>query len=134
MSIAYRKVKRQVINPDHTTHEAWLMQQVCPTPVSFEDFVKECMMSQGVAQAQVKGIACAMSDRLRHYLSLGHSVQIGGIGTLRPVFNATSAESAEQLSAKCIHSVKVRFYPHKEFQETLKKMEFEDVEMLDEEE
>lgn len=134
MSIAYRKVKRQVINPDHTTREAWLLQQVCPMPVSFEDFVKECMMSQGVAQAQVKGIACAMSDRLRHYLSLGHSVQIGGIGTLRPVFNATSAESAEQLSAKCIHSVKVRFYPHKEFQDTLKKMEFEDVEMQDEEE
>lgn len=133
MSITYRKVKRKVIKPDHTTHEAWLMQQVCPKPVPFEDFVKECMLSQGVAQAQVKGIACAMSDRLRHYLSLGHSVQIGGIGTLRPVFNATSAESPELLTAKNVHMVKVRFYPHKEFQETLKRMDFEDVEELDEE-
>lgn len=128
MSIAYRKVKRQVINPDHTTREAWLMQQVCPKPVSFEEFVRECMLSQGVAQAQVKGIAWAMSDRLRHYLALGHSVQIDGIGTLRPVFNATSAESPEQLNTQCVHSVKVRFYPHKDFQETLKRMEFEDVE------
>lgn len=134
MSIAYRKVKRQVINPDHTTREAWLMQQVCPKPVSFEDFVKECMLSQGVAQAQVKGIACAMSDRLRHYLSLGHSVQIEGIGTLRPVFNAASAESAEQLNTQCVHAVKVRFYPHKEFQQTLKGMRFEDVEAMNEEE
>lgn len=132
MSIAYRKVKRQVIKPDHTTREAWLMQQVCPTPVSFEDFVKECMLSQGVAQAQVKGIACAMSDRLRHYLSLGHSVQIGGIGTLRPVFNASSADSPEQLNTQCVHAVKVRFYPHKEFQETLRGMKFEDVEAVNE--
>ena len=133
MSIAYRKVKRNIINPDHTTHEAWLMQQVCPKPVSFEEFVKECMLSQGVAQAQVKGIACAMSDRLRHYLTLGHSVQISGIGTLRPVFNASSAENPELLGSQSVHTVKVRFYPHKEFQETLKRMDFEEVDALNEE-
>jgi len=28
--------------------------------------------------------------------------------------------------------VKVRFYPHKEFQETLKRMDFEEVEALNE--
>ncbi len=132
MSIAYRKVKRKIINPDHTTHEAWLMQQVCPKPVSFEEFVKECMRSQGVAQAQVKGIACAMSDRLRHYLTLGHSVQIGGIGTLRPVFNASSAENPDELGSHSVHTVKLRFYPHKEFQETLKRMDFEDMETVNE--
>ena len=134
MSIAYRKVKRKVIRPDHTTSDAWLMQQVNPSLVKFENFVKECVMSQGVAAAQVKGIAAAMSDRLSHYLALGHGVQIDGIGTLKPVFNASSAESPEELDSQCVRTVKVRFYPHKEFQETLNRMEFEDVESLNEEE
>ena len=133
MSIAYRKVKRKVIQANHTTSEAWLMQQVNPAPIKFENFVKECVMSQGVAAAQVKDIAAAMSDRLSHYLALGHGVQIAGIGTLKPVFNASSAETPEQLNAQSVRTVKVRFYPHKEFQETLNKMEFEDVEALGEE-
>ena len=134
MSIAYSKVKRSVIKPDHTLSEAWLMQQVNPSLVNFENFVKECVLSQGVAAAQVKGIAAAMSDRLSHYLALGHGVRIDGIGTLKPVFNASSAESPEQLDAQCVRSVKVRFYPHKEFQRMLNRMEFEDVEVLNEEE
>lgn len=33
---------------------------------------------------------------------------------------------------KEVHTVKVRFYPHKEFQETLKRMDFEEVEALNE--
>ena len=134
MSIAYRKVKRKVIRPDHTTSDAWLMQQANPSLVKFENFVKECVMSQGVAATQVKGIAAAMSDRLSHYLALGHGVQIAGIGTLKPVFNASSAKSPEELDSQCVRTVKVRFYPHKEFQKTLNRMEFEDVEVLNEEE
>ena len=133
MSIPYRKVKRKVIGPDHKVHEAWLMQQVNYPPIKFESFVQECVMSQGVSAAQVKGIASAMSDRLRHYLELGHSVQIEGIGTLKPTFNAASADTPEELGAGSVRTVKVRFYPHKDFQETINKMDFEDVELLEEE-
>ncbi|MBR1667024.1 MAG: hypothetical protein IJ693_01955 [Bacteroidaceae bacterium] len=132
MSIAYRKVKKSVFTPEYTMREAWVMQQVSYPPVKFENFVKECVMSQGVSAAQVKGIATAMSDRLRHYLELGHSVQLGGIGTLKPVFNASSAENPADLGTELVRTVKVRFFPHKEFQDTLRRMDFEDMDALNE--
>lgn len=108
------------------------MEQFSYEPVKFESFVKECIMSQGVSGAQVKGIVEAMSNRLRSYLMLGHSVQIAGIGTLKPTFNAHSAETPEELSGKSVYKVKVQFYPHKDFQDVLSQMTFVDMDTLNE--
>lgn len=132
MSIPYRKRKKKIITPDHQQHEAWVMEQFSYEPVKFKDFVKECVMSQNVSSAQVRGIADAMSDRLRHYLELGHSVQIEGIGTLKPTFNAKSAETPEELGGELVRQVKVQFYPHKEFKEVLQHMEFVDIDAINE--
>jgi len=132
MAIPYRKVKRKIIGADRKQHEAWVLKQVDYPPIKFEDFVKECVMSQQVSESQMKGIASAMSNRLRHYLELGHSVQIEGVGTLKLVFNAESAETPEELDAQNIRMVKVRFFPHKEFQDSLRKMEFVDLDTLGE--
>lgn len=132
MAIPYRKVKKKIIAPDQTIHEAWVMQQFCYEPVLFEDFVKECVTAQGVSSAQVKGIVEAMSNRLRTYLMLGHSVQLAGIGTLKPTFNAHSAETSEELGNQSVYKVKVQFYPHKDFKEVLSQMTFVDMATLNE--
>ena len=132
MAIPYRKRKRKILGPDHQQHEAWVMEQFSYEPVKFESFVKECIMSQGVSGAQVKGIVEAMSNRLRSYLMLGHSVQIAGIGTLKRTFNAHSAETSEELSGKSVYKVKVQFYPHKDFQDVLSQMTFVDMDTLNE--
>jgi predicted histone-like DNA-binding protein len=133
MAIPYRKRKKKVLGPDHLQHEAWIMQQFSYEPVKFENFVKECVEAQGVSGAQVKGIVEAMSNRLRSYLMLGHSVQLAGIGTLKPTFNAHSADTPEELGSGSVYKVKVQFYPHKEFQEMLGKMEFVNIDALNEE-
>ena len=132
MAIPYRKRKRKILGPDHQQHEAWVMEQFSYEPVKFGSFVEECIMSQGVSGAQVKGIVEAMSSRLRCYLMLGHSVQIAGIGTLKPTFNAHSAETSEELSGKSVYKVKVQFYPHKDFQDVLSQMTFVDMDTLNE--
>ena len=132
MAIPYRKRKKKILGPDHQLHEAWVMEQFNSEPVKFESFVKECIMSQGVSGAQVKGIVEAMSNRLRSYLMLGHSVQIAGIGTLKPTFNAHSAETSEELGGKSVYKVKVQFYPHKDFQDVLSQMTFVDLDTLNE--
>jgi predicted histone-like DNA-binding protein len=132
MAIPYRKRKKKILGPDHQQHEAWIMEQFSYEPIKFEDFVKECVMAQGVSGAQVKGIVEAMSNRLRSCLMLGHSVQIAGIGTLKPTFNAHSAETPEELGGESVYKVKVQFYPHKEFQNVLSQMTFVDMDTLNE--
>lgn len=132
MAIPYRKRKKKILGPDHQQHEAWVMEQFCYDPIKFEDFVKECVMAQGVSEAQVKGIASAMSNRLRTYFTLGHSVQIEGIGTLKPTFNAHSAETPEELGNQSVFKVKMQFYPHKAFKEVLRNMTVVDMDTIDE--
>lgn len=129
MSIPYRKTRKKILVPDGTMRNAWVMQQVSYPPVKFKDFVKECVTSQGVSSSQVKGIAEAMSNRLQHYFETGHSVQIEGIGTLKPVFNAASADSPEELGLECVRQVKLRFFPHKEFQKSMKRLELVDLDL-----
>lgn len=132
MAIPYRNTRKKVITPDQSVREAWVMQQVSYDPIPFETFVKECVMSQGVSSSQMKGIADAMSNRLQHYLELGHSVQIAGIGTLKPTFNAKCADTPEELGCERVRQVKVQFYPHKEFKKVLRKMEFVNLEEINE--
>ena len=132
MAIPYRKRKKKILGPDHQLHEAWVMEQFSYEPVKFERCVKECIMSQGVSGAQANGIVEAMSNRLRSYRMLGHSVQIAGIGTLKPTFNAHSAETSEELGGKSVYKVKVQFYPHKDFQDVLSQMTFVDLDTLNE--
>ena len=132
MAIPYRKRKKKILGPDHQQHEAWVMEQFSYDPIKFEDFVKECVMAQGVSEAQVKGIASAMSNRLRNYFTLGHSVQIEGIGTLKPTFNAHSAETPEELGNQSVFKVKMQFYPHKAFKEVLRNMTVVDMDAINE--
>ena len=132
MSIPYRKRKKKIIMPDQSIREAWVMELFSYEPVKFEDFVKECVEAQGVSSAQVKGIVEAMSNRLRTYLTLGHSVQIAGIGTLKPTFNARSADSPEELGSESVHKFKVQFYPHKDFRNVLKQMTVVDMDAINE--
>ena len=132
MAIPYRKRKKKILGPDHQQHEAWVMEQFSYDPIKFEDFVKECVMAQGVSEAQVKGIASAMSNRLRTYFTMGHSVQIEGIGTLKPTFNAHSAETPEELGNQNVFKMKVQFNPHKEFKEVLRNMTVVDIDAINE--
>ena len=132
MAIPYKKKKKKILGPDHQQHEAWVMEQFSYDPIKFEDFVKECVMAQGVSEAQVKGIASAMSNRLRTYFTMGHSVQIEGIGTLKPTFNAHSAETPEELGNQNVFKMKVQFYPHKEFKEVLRNMTVVDIDAINE--
>ena len=132
MSIPYRKRKKKIIMPDQSIREAWVMEQFSYKPVEFEDFVKECVEAQGVSSAQVKGIVEAMSNRLRSYLMLGHSVQIAGIGTLKPTFNARCADTPEELGSESVYKFKVQFYPHNEFKRVLHNMTVVDMEAINE--
>ncbi|MBR2631495.1 MAG: hypothetical protein IKD25_08215 [Bacteroidaceae bacterium] len=132
MSIPYRKTRKKILSPDGTMRKAWVMQQVSYPPIKFNDFVKECVVSQGVSASHVKGISEALSNRLRHYFETGHSVQLEGIGTLKPVFNAACADTPEELGNECVRQIKLRFYPHKEFQESMKHLELVDLDLIQE--
>ena len=73
-----------------------------------------------------------LADEIVKYFETGHSVQLEGIGTLKPVFNAACADTPEELGNECVRQIKLRFYPHKEFQESMKHLELVDLDLIQE--
>ena len=129
--LVVRKAKKKIVRPDGM-HEAWVYQSATLSPITFKEVIKECAESCGEHPSKTTGVVTALMDRIAHYLKIGRTVQIDGIGTLKPTFNAHSAETPEGLSGQSVYKVKVQFYPHKDFQGVLNKMEFVDMDTLNE--
>jgi nucleoid DNA-binding protein len=129
-----RKAKKKIVRPDGM-HDAWVYQSVTLPPVTFKEIVKDCAEACGEPTNKTLGVVTAMVNRIAFCLELGRQVQIDGIGTLKPVINSGSAESAEELGAPAdaIKGVKVRFYPHGPLQDAIAENGFEYQPELDDE-
>ena len=121
-----RKAKKKIVRPDGT-HEAWVYQSPALTPITFKELVKECAESCGEPASKTTGVVTALMDRIAHYLNLGRTVQIDGIGTLKPTISSTAVATAEDLlnPEESIKGVKLRFYPHKPLQDAIAKNGYE---------
>ncbi|MBR6203175.1 MAG: HU family DNA-binding protein [Bacteroidaceae bacterium] len=129
-----RKAKKKIVRPEGM-REAWVYQSPALPAVQFKDVVKECAESCGEHPSKTLGVVNALMDRIAHYLEIGRTVRIDGIGTLKPVINSASAPTAEELGepTEAIKGVKVRFYPHGPLQEAIAENGFEYQSELDDE-
>ena len=129
-----RKARKKIVRPDGL-HEAWVYQSPALPLVTFKDVVKECAESCGEHPSKTTGVVIALMDRIVHYLKIGRSVRIDGIGTLKPVISSESAATAEELAAPeiAIKGVKMRFYPHQPLQKAIAENGYEYQPELDDE-
>ena len=118
--LAVRKARKKIVRPDGL-HEAWVYQSPALPIVTFKEVVKECAESCGEHPSKTRGVVTALMDRIVHYLSIGRTVSIEGIGTIKPVVSSESAETAEDLGTpmEAIRGVKLRFYPHQPLQQAI---------------
>ena len=118
--LVVRKTKKKIVRPEGQ-QDAWVYQAESLPIITFKELGKECAESCGEQSNRTVGVVSALMDRIVHYLELGRTVQIEGIGTLKPVINSASAASAEELGtpAEAIKGVKMRFYPHQPLQKAI---------------
>ena len=127
------KVKKKILQPDHTQEEAWVYKQLEIGSISFRDLMTECMRSCGVTTSQAAAAAEAFSSRIAFYIEHGHGVRIDGVGTFKPVINSIAAPTPEELpTASEAARVKIRFYPHRALQDAVYNSGFEYDKTLDE--
>ena len=129
-----RKAKKKIVQTDGV-HEAWIYQSPALDHITFEELVKECAESCGENSSKTKGVVEALMDRIAHFLKLGRTIEIDGIGTLKPSINSKSADTPEELGdpTTAIKGVKIRFYPHKPLQDAIAENGYEYQSELDDE-
>lgn len=132
--LVVRKARKKIVRPDGQ-HDAWIYQSPALPIITFKEVVKECGDSCGENPSKTMGVVTALMDRIVHYLEIGRSVRIDGIGTLKPVISSESAASADELEAPeiSIKGVKLRFYPHQPLQKAIAENGYEYQPELDDE-
>ena len=131
--LGVRKAKRKILKQDHTQAEAWVYRPETLPKIKFSDLVRECAMTCGETPNKTKGVTAAFVDRISHYLQIGRSVEIEGIGTFKPTISSKSYASKDEMEApgEAIKEVKIVFYPHKPLVEAAKSNGFEYMPSLD---
>lgn len=121
MGLIYRKAK-MVLNYLEDKPNVYKAQQVTFPAVTFDQLVNECSLSCGVNAAQTKAVIDALTDRLVHYMEIGHPVKLGIFGSFKPFFSAKTAKKIDEVNGETIRKKGIRFTPGRAFRNMLKEL------------
>lgn len=101
-------VTRVKKNPKNDT-TAYYAQVAPVTPIGQDDLADYINDQTTVSKTDIKAILVALENAIAHYLIIGHSVRFGNLGSFRPTISSASADTAANVSADKIKSVRVVF-------------------------
>ncbi len=105
-----------------------------PQPISsgesgFKSLAKKIQKNTGQNYADVIGVLAALEDLLPEEIKDGMIIRLGDIGSFYPGYKTTASDTPEEVSARNIEQVKIKFRPDKDFLEQVNLgLEFEKVE------
>ncbi|NDV83246.1 DNA-binding protein [Bacteroides sp. 51] len=112
MSIKYKVVK-QVFGYDKTKTVKYVAKSVTGEMLTFDKVRKQtaeiCGMHRGVTNLVLDGLL----DVLVNNLDMGHSVQLGEFGILRPGIRAKAQDEEKAVDAETVYRRKINFIPGK---------------------
>ena len=129
MGIQYRKAK-MVLNYRESKPEVYKMRQITYPTVTSDQLVQEISQSQGINTGTTKAVIDALTNRIVHYMSLGHGVSMGGFGSFKPIFTSKVAQSLEDTTLETLKKKKIQFTPHKALQDMLSNLSITEAEIL----
>ena len=95
----------------------------------FKALARKIQKNTGQSYADVIGVLAALEDVLPEEIKNGLIVRLGDIGSLYASYKTVAADTPEEVTAKNIEEVRVRFRPDKDFLEQVNiGKEFEKVE------
>ena len=119
MGVKFTKSK-MTLNFKKDKPTVFRIQQVNYGVVDTQTLVDDVAESCGLNKAMTKAVLEAIVQRTCRYIGMGHAVQLGDLGTVKPVFNVKTKETAEELGADNIRTKKVRFFPGQRLRDVVK--------------
>lgn len=128
MSLMFKKVQSTLHFDKENPKVIYKLANQRQSKVSFNQLLNDVHRSSGVNRAQTQAVIEGLIDSLSHFLDLGHTVQMGGFGTLRPHFTTKAQDSMDAVSAENVVRCKIQFYPGAVLKATMKNIKLEDAE------
>ena len=130
MAVKFTKSK-MTLNFKKDKPTVYKIQQVNYGTVDTETLIDDIAESSGMNRAMTKAIMEAIVQRACRYIGMGHAVQLGDLGTIKPVFTTKTKETAEELGADNIKSKKIRFYPGARLKQVVKNISISEYDLAD---
>lgn len=130
MGVQFTK-KKIKLNFKEGKPTAYKIQQVNYAVVDTKTLVEDVAESCGVNMAITKAVLEAVVQRTCRYIGMGHAVQLGELGTVKPIFTTKAKETAEELSADNVKNKKIRFYPGARLQQVVKNISVSEYDLSD---
>lgn len=112
MSIQYKVIK-QVFGFDKDGKEKYVLKAVTGEMLTFDKVCNQVSQICGAHRGTVVLIIGGLLDVLVNNLDMGHSVQLGEFGVLRPGLRTKAQDNAETATVQAIYRKKVNFVPGK---------------------
>lgn len=128
--IAFTKSKMK-LNSKKEKPTVYKIQQVhysvVDTDTLVDDVAESCGLNRAITKAALEGLV----SRACRFVGMGHAVQLGELGTVKPIFTAKTQETAEELSADNVRNKKIRFYPGSRLQKVVKNISISEYDLAD---
>lgn len=119
MSISYKIVK-QIFGYDKTKTVKYVAKSVTGEMLTFDKVRNQVSQICGIHRGTSNLVIDGLLDVLVNNLDMGHSVQLGEFGILRPGIRAKAQSSEETVDAATIYRRKINFIPGKMLKNFLK--------------
>lgn len=130
MGVKFTKAK-MTLNFKKDKPTVYKIQQVnygvVETETLIDDVAEACGLNRAMTKAALEGIV----SRVCRFVGMGHAVQLGELGTVKPYFTAKTQETAEELSADNVRNKKIRFYPGTRLQKVVKNISVSEYDLSD---
>lgn len=126
MGLIYRKGKEKLQFKEEKP-EVWRARQLIYPKITEKMLIEEIAQSQGIPKTQTKAVIEALLNRCLHYMEIGHLVQLGSFGSFKPVFNAKTVQTEEEIDRDGVRIKvkKIQFFPGGDFKKMLQEMTVE---------
>lgn len=128
MSLMFKKVQSTLHFDKENPKVIYKLANQRQSKVSFNQLLNDVHRSSGVNRAQTQAVIEGLIDSLSHFIDLGHTVQMGGFGTLRPHFTTKAQDTMDAVCADNVVRCKIQFYPGAVLKATMRNIKLEDAE------
>ena len=125
MSLIYKKTATVLSFDKAKPVTYYKLQQMKQSKVTYDQLKRDVLRASGLSKTQTQAAIEGLVESLCHFMELGHTVQLGGFGTIRPIFKTKAQDSMDKVGVDNVTRCKLILYPGKDLKATLKNITFE---------
>jgi predicted histone-like DNA-binding protein len=123
MALWLKKIQKK--NPQDLTQSKWYLTQERSGNVKIKGIAKEIAERSALSLGDVYSVLFNLTEVLPVFLKLGQSVTLDGFGSFHVSVSSEGAAAREELNARHVKGVKLRFLPSADLKRDLEGITFE---------